>query len=113
MRKTTALTVTIPLMKKYTKIEKAVPVRSGSTTRVKVRTWPAPRLTAASSMAGSIDPAIEEAAVSLGAGHVRTFTRVVLPLLTGTAFSIFVYFFINGMVTVSAVVFLIYPGFNL
>ena len=60
-----------------------------------------------------IDPAIEEAAVSLGAGHVRTFTRVVLPLLTGTAFSIFVYFFINGMVTVSAVVFLIYPGFNL
>jgi iron(III) transport system permease protein len=60
-----------------------------------------------------IDPAIEEAAVSLGAGSVRTFARVVLPLLTGTAFSIFVYFFINGMVTVSAVVFLIYPGFNL
>ncbi|MGH7324134.1 MAG: ABC transporter permease [Candidatus Rokuibacteriota bacterium] len=60
-----------------------------------------------------IDPAIEEAAVSLGAGAARTFTRVVLPLLTGTAFSIFVYFFINGMVTVSAVIFLIYPGFNL
>ncbi len=60
-----------------------------------------------------MDPAIEEAAVSLGAGAVRTFTRIVLPLLTGTAFSIFVYFFINGMVTVSAVIFLIYPGFNL
>ncbi len=60
-----------------------------------------------------IDPAIEEAAVSLGAGSVRTFGRVVLPLLTGTAFSIFIYFFINGMVTVSAVIFLIYPGFNL
>ncbi len=60
-----------------------------------------------------IDPAIEEAAVSLGAGSVRTFWRVVMPLLTGTAFSIFVYFFINGMVTVSAVIFLIYPGFNL
>jgi iron(III) transport system permease protein len=60
-----------------------------------------------------IDPAIEEAAVSLGAGPLRTFTRVVLPLLTGTAFSMFVYFFINGMVTVSAVIFLIYPGFNL
>ena len=60
-----------------------------------------------------IDPAIEEAAISLGAGTVRTFARVVLPLLTGTAFSIFVYFFINGMVTVSAVIFLIYPGFNL
>jgi iron(III) transport system permease protein len=60
-----------------------------------------------------LDPSIEEAAVSLGAGTVRTFGRVVLPLLTGTAFSIFVYFFINGMVTVSAVIFLIYPGFNL
>ena len=60
-----------------------------------------------------IDPAIEEAAVSLGAGSVRTFARVVMPLLTGSAFSIFVYFFVNGMVTVSAVIFLIYPGFNL
>jgi iron(III) transport system permease protein len=60
-----------------------------------------------------IDPAVEEAAVSLGAGTARTFVRVVLPLLTGTAFSIFVYFFINGMVTVSAVIFLIFPGFNL
>jgi iron(III) transport system permease protein len=60
-----------------------------------------------------IDPAIEEAAVSLGAGSVKTFMRVVLPLLTGTAFSIFIYFFINGMVTVSAVIFLIFPGFNL
>jgi len=60
-----------------------------------------------------IDPAIEEAAVSLGAGSVATFWRVVRPLLTGTAFSVFIYFFINGMVTVSAVIFLIYPGFNL
>ena len=35
------------------KIENAVPVSSGSTTRANVRTAPAPRLTAASSMAGS------------------------------------------------------------
>jgi iron(III) transport system permease protein len=60
-----------------------------------------------------IDPAIEEAAVSLGAGRVRTFRRVVLPLLTGTAFSIFVYFFVNAMVTVSAVIFLTSPGSSL
>ena len=60
-----------------------------------------------------IDPSIEEAAVSLGAGGARTFWRVLLPLLTGPAFSIFVYFFVNGMVTVSAVIFLVYPGFNL
>ena len=68
---------------------------------------------AATNTLKQVDPAIEEAAVSLGAGSVRTFLRVVLPVLTGTAFSIFIYFFINGMVTVSAVVFLIYPGFNL
>jgi len=60
-----------------------------------------------------IDPALEDAAVSLGAGGVRTFTTVIVPLLKGTAFSVFVYFFVNGMVTVSAVIFLIYPGFNL
>jgi iron(III) transport system permease protein len=58
-----------------------------------------------------IDPAIEEAAVSLGAGRLRTFTRVILPLGKGPALSIFVYFFINGMVTVSAVIFLVFPGF--
>jgi iron(III) transport system permease protein len=51
--------------------------------------------------------------VSLGASGLTTFVRVVLPLLTGTPFSLFVYFFINGMVTVSAVIFLIFPGFNL
>lgn len=60
-----------------------------------------------------IDPAIEEAAVSLGVGSVRAFARIIMPLLTSTAFSIFVYFFINGMVTLSAVIFLIFPGFNL
>jgi iron(III) transport system permease protein len=70
-------------------------------------------LLAATNALKQIDPALEEAAVSLGAGGVRTFTRVIWPLLTGAAFSIFVYFFINGMVTVSAVIFLIYPGFNL
>jgi iron(III) transport system permease protein len=60
-----------------------------------------------------LDPAMEEAAVSLGAGAVRTFTRILAPLLTGTASSIFVYFFINGMVTVGAVILLVSPGVNL
>lgn len=60
-----------------------------------------------------IDPVIEEAAVSLGAGSIRTLWRVVTPLLTGTVSSIFVYFFINAMVTVSAVIFLVFPGFTL
>ncbi|MGH7354345.1 MAG: ABC transporter permease [Candidatus Rokuibacteriota bacterium] len=60
-----------------------------------------------------IDPALEEAATNLGAGTVRTFTRVVLPLLTGAALSIFVSFFVDGMVAVSAVVFLTHPGLRL
>jgi len=57
-----------------------------------------------------IDPRHRGGGGEPGAGSVRTFARVVMPLLTGSAFSIFVYFFVNGMVTVSAVIFLIYPG---
>jgi len=60
-----------------------------------------------------IDPALAEAAVSLGAGPVRTFVRVVGPLLTRLALSMFVSFFIDGMLTVSAVIFLVEPGFRL
>lgn len=60
-----------------------------------------------------IDRAVEEAAISLGASAPWTFARVIFPLLTGTGISIFVYFFVNGLVTVSAVIFLTYPGFNL
>lgn len=59
-----------------------------------------------------VDPAVEEAAVSLGAGAARTLVRVVLPPLTGTAVSIFAYFFVSGMVTVAAVIFLVDPGVN-
>ncbi len=81
-------------------------------TSVVVGTLPVAMLAGISALK-QIDPAVEEAAMSLGAGRVRTFSRVVLPLLTGTAFSIFIYVFVNGMITVSAVIFLIYPGFNL
>jgi iron(III) transport system permease protein len=59
-----------------------------------------------------LDPAIEEAAVSLGAGPARTVRRILAPLLTGTALSLFVYFFVNGMVTVSAVIILVSPHFS-
>jgi iron(III) transport system permease protein len=68
---------------------------------------------AATSVLGRIDPAVEEAALSLGAGGVRTFARIVLPLLASTAASIFVSFFVSGLVTVSAVIFLTFPGFDL
>lgn len=68
---------------------------------------------AARNTLGQVDPAVEEAAVSLGAGAARTLARVVLPPLTGTAVSIFVYFFVNGMVTVAAVIFLVDPAVGL
>lgn len=76
--------------------------------------WKLPvALLAAMSAVGKVAPALEEAAVSLGAGGTRTFARVVLPQLAGGASSVFVYFFVSGMVTVSAVVFLVSPGGDL
>lgn len=57
-----------------------------------------------------VDPAAAEAALGLGASSLGVLRRVVIPLLTGGALSIFVYFFVNGMVTVTAVVFLVPPG---
>lgn len=60
-----------------------------------------------------VEPAAEEAAEGLGASSLGVLRRVVMPLLTGGALSIFVYFFVNGMVTVTAVVFLVPPGSTL
>ncbi len=54
-----------------------------------------------------IDKSIEEAAVSLGADPITTFTRVVFPL-TKTAFlSNMTFFFMRSMTTISAVIFLV------
>ncbi len=54
-----------------------------------------------------IDKSIEEAAVSLGADPIITFTRVVFPL-TKTAFlSNMTFFFMRSMTTISAVIFLV------
>jgi iron(III) transport system permease protein len=54
-----------------------------------------------------IDKSIEEAAVSLGANPITSFTRVVFPL-TKTAFlSNMAFFFMRSMTTISAVIFLI------
>jgi iron(III) transport system permease protein len=57
-----------------------------------------------------IDPSLEEASADLGASALTTFRRIVLPLM-GTAFVAgLVYAFLNSMLTLSAVVFLISPG---
>jgi iron(III) transport system permease protein len=54
-----------------------------------------------------IDKSIEEAAVSLGANPIATFTRVVFPLTKTAFFSNMAFFFMRSMTTISAVIFLI------
>jgi len=54
-----------------------------------------------------IDKSIEEAAVSLGANPITTFTRVVFPLTRTAFFSNTAFFFMRAMTTISAVIFLI------
>ncbi len=70
-------------------------------------------LEAGSSKLHQIDVAIEEAAVDMGAGAFRTFTRIVLPLISSALAAGFIYTFMVGMIAVSAVIFLITPGNNL
>lgn len=54
-----------------------------------------------------IDKSIEEAAVSLGANPIISFTRVVFPLAKTAFFSNMAFFFMRAMTTISAVIFLI------
>ncbi len=60
-----------------------------------------------------IDISIEEASRDLGASSFRTFLRAVLPLMSSAFAASFLYTFMVGMITISAVIFLIAPGTNL
>jgi iron(III) transport system permease protein len=60
-----------------------------------------------------IDISMEEASFDLGAGKISTFLRILLPLMKSSFFVSFLFVFIEGMITVSAVIFLIAPGTNL
>jgi len=60
-----------------------------------------------------IDPAIEEAATNLGAGAVRTFATVTLPLITPAFLSGLVYSFVRCMTAISAVIFVVSGRWNL
>lgn len=53
-----------------------------------------------------IDPTLEEASLDLGAGRMRTFTRITFPLLNRAFFAGVIYIFIRGMTDLSAAVFL-------
>jgi len=60
-----------------------------------------------------IDPAIEEASSSLGAGFFRTFTRVTLPLVAPAFLSGLVYIFVRCMTAISAVIFVVSASWQL
>ena len=70
-------------------------------------------LEAGSSKLHQIDVAIEEAASDMGASSVKTFFKVVLPLISSALLAGFIYTFMVGMIAVSAVIFLISPGNDL
>lgn len=70
-------------------------------------------LEAGTSKLHQIDVSIEEAAVDMGAGAMRTFFKVVLPLISSALLAGFIYTFMVGMIAVSAVIFLISPGNDL
>jgi len=73
-----------------------------------IRSTPAALRTGVSALS-QIDPVIEEASVSLGAGSFGTFRRVTLPLIRPAFFSGLVYAFARSMTTISAIVFLTTP----
>lgn len=54
-----------------------------------------------------IDPSLEEASLSLGAGRVRTFMEVTVPLIIPAVLAGMRYLFIHSMTAISATIFLI------
>lgn len=56
-----------------------------------------------------IDPAIEEASISLGADNALTFRKITLPLIRPAFLSGLIYAFARSMTTISAIVFLTTP----
>jgi iron(III) transport system permease protein len=60
-----------------------------------------------------MDGEFESVSASLGVPFYRTFWRVTVPIALPAIVSISMYFFLNAMVTLSAVVFLVAPGTEL
>lgn len=60
-----------------------------------------------------IDKSIEEAAANLGSGTVRTFSSIVMPMMKSPLSICLIYSFMKCMNTVSTVIFLITPKWNL
>src|SRR5262249_23191355 len=60
-----------------------------------------------------MDAEFENVSASLGVPFYRTFWRVTVPIALPSIIAISMYFFLNAMVTLSAVVFLVAPGTEL
>jgi iron(III) transport system permease protein len=60
-----------------------------------------------------MDAEFENVSASLGVPFYRTFWRVTVPMALPSIVGISMYFFLNAMVTLSAVVFLVAPGTEL
>ncbi len=54
-----------------------------------------------------IDRSLEEASITLGASNLRTFIKIVLPLIRPAIFSGLVFSFVRAMTAISAVIFLV------
>lgn len=62
---------------------------------------------------GQVDPAIEEAAYTLGADDKTVFSKITLPLIIPAFFSAMVYSFVRSMTAISAAIFLVSANWNL
>jgi iron(III) transport system permease protein len=71
-----------------------------------------PFLTATTSLK-QMDAEFENVSASLGVPFYRTFWRVTVPIALPSIVGVSMYFFLNAMVTLSAVVFLVAPGTEL
>lgn len=60
-----------------------------------------------------IEGSLEQASTNLGAGSVTTFRRIILPMLKNSLSVSFVYAFMRSMNTLSTVIFLVSPEWNL
>lgn len=73
-----------------------------------VRSVPA-ALRAGVAALAQLDPAIEEASISLGANNLGTFRNITLPLIRPAFLSGLIYAFARSMTTISAIIFLTTP----
>jgi iron(III) transport system permease protein len=71
-----------------------------------------PFLTATTTLK-QMDAEFESVSASMGVAFYRTFWRVTVPIALPSIVGVSMYFFLNAMVTLSAVVFLVAPGTEL